>query len=146
MGSGDLFKHLFKALNLENYSSGQSDDARIQLTPYLALLAAILYMMLADGEVSDSESSQLQSVVGDNEEALHRAVRYVETTPIDTFLAELPSVVFGNDKLCILLNACDSIMSDGVLSNTEWDLFQNLLTALGHTEKSFKPYFGAISL
>ena len=146
MGSGDLFKHLFKALNLENYSSGQSDDARIQLTPYLALLAAILYMMVADGEVSDSESSQLQSVVGDNEEALHRAVRYVETTPIDTFLAELPSVVFGNDKLCILLNACDSIMSDGVLSNTEWDLFQNLLTALGHTEKTFKPYFGAISL
>ena len=146
MGSGDLFKHLFKALNLESYSSGQTDDARIQLTPYLALLAAILYMMVADGEVSDSESSQLQSVVGDNEEALHRAVRYVETTPIDVFLAELPSVVFGNDKLCILLNACDSIMSDGVLSTLEWDLFQNLLTALGHTEKSFKPYFGAISL
>ena len=103
-------------------------------------------MMVADGEVSDSESSQLQSVVGDNEEALHRAVRYVETTPIDTFLAELPSVVFGNDKLCILLNACDSIMSDGVLSNLEWDLFQNLLAALGHSEKSFKPYFGAISI
>jgi uncharacterized tellurite resistance protein B-like protein len=146
MGSGDLFKHLFKALNLDKYAPGQSDDARIQLTPYLALLAAIIYMMIADGEISDSESSQLQSVVGNNEEALHRAVRYVESTPIDVFLTELPSVVFGNDKLCILLNACDSIMSDGVLSNTEWDLFQNLLAALGHSEKSFKPYFGAISI
>ncbi len=146
MGSGDLFKHLFKALNLDKYVSGQSDDARVQLTPYVALLSAIIYMMIADGEVSDSESSQLQSVVGDNEDALHRAVRYVESTPIDVFLTELPLVVFGNDKLCILLNTCDSIMSDGVLSNTEWDLFQNLLTALGHTEKSFKPYFGAISI
>ncbi len=123
MGSGDLFKHLFKALNLDKYVSGQSDDARVQLTPYVALLSAIIYMMIADGEVSDSESSQLQSVVGDNEDALHRAVRYVESTPIDVFLTELPSVVFGNDKLCILLNTCDSIMSDGVLSNTEWDLF-----------------------
>ena len=146
MGSGDLFKHLFKALNLDKYAPGQSDDARVQLTPYLALLAAIIYMMIADGEVSDSESSQLQSVVGENEDALHRALRYVESTPIDVFLSELPSVVFGNDKLCILLNACDSIMSDGVLSNTEWDLFQNLLAALGHSEKSFKPYFGAISI
>jgi len=146
MGSGDLFKHLFKALNLDKYASGHSDDARVQLTPYVALLSAIIYMMIADGEVSDNESSQLQSVVGNNEEALHRAVRYVESTPIDVFLTELPSVVFGNDKLCILLNACDSIMSDGVLSNTEWDLFQNLLAALGHSEKSFKPYFGAISI
>jgi len=146
MGSGDLFKHLFKALNLDKYVSGQSDNVRVELTPYLALLAAIIYMMIADGEISDSESSQLQSVVGDNDEALHRAILYVQSTPIDAFLSQLPSVVFGNDKLCILLNACDSIMSDGVLSNSEWDLFQNLLTALGHSEKSFKPYFGAISI
>ena len=146
MGSGDLFKHLFKALNLDKYVSGQSDNVRVELTPYLALLAAIIYMMIADGEISDSESSQLQSVVGDNDEALHRAILYVQSTPIDAFLSQLPSVVFGNDKLCILLNACDSIMSDGVLSNSEWDLFQNLLTALGHSEKSFKPYFGVISI
>ena len=146
MGSGDLFKHLFKALNLDKYISVQSDNVRVELTPYLALLAAIIYMMIADGEISDSESSQLQSVVGDNEEALHRAILYVQSTPIDAFLSQLPSVVFGNDKLCILLNACDSIMSDGVLSNLEWDLFQNLLAALGHSEKSFKPYFGAISI
>ena len=145
MGSGDLFKHLFKALNLDKYV-GQSDNVRVELTPYLALLAAIIYMMIADGEISDSESSQLQSVVGDNDEALHRAILYVQSTPIDVFLTELPSIVFGNDKLCILLNACDSIMSDGVLSNLEWDLFQNLLAALGHSEKSFKPYFGAISI
>ena len=145
MGSGDLFKHLFKALNLDKYV-GQSDNVRVELTPYLALLAAIIYMMIADGEISDSESSQLQSVVGDNDEALHRAILYVQSTPIDVFLTELPSIVFGNDKLCILFNACDSIMSDGVLSNLEWDLFQNLLAALGHSEKSFKPYFGAISI
>ena len=145
MGSGDLFKHLFKALNLDKYVD-QSDNVRVELTPYLALLAAIIYMMIADGEISDSESSQLQSVVGDNDEALHRAILYVQSTPIDVFLTELPSIVFGNDKLCILLNACDSIMSDGVLSNLEWDLFQNLLAALGHSEKSFKPYFGAISI
>ena len=146
MGSGDLFKHLFKALNLDNYVSGQSDDARVQLTPLIALIASIIYMMIADGEVSDSESSQLQSVIGDNDEALHRALRYVESTPQEEFLKELPSVVFGNDKLCILLNVCDSIMSDGELSSLEWDLFQNFLAALGYSEKSFKPYFGAISI
>ena len=146
MGSGDLFKHLFKSLNLEKYISGVGNDARVQLTPLIALIASIIYMMIADGEVSDSESSQLQSVIGDNDEALHRALRYVESTPQEEFLKELPSVVFGNDKLCILLNVCDSIMSDGVLSSLEWDLFQNLLAALGHTEKSFKPYFGAIAI
>ena len=146
MGSGDLFKHLFKALNLENYASGQSDDSRVQLTPLIALIASIIYMMIADGEVSDSESSLLQSVIGDNDEALHRALCYVQSTPHEEFFKELPSVVFGNDKLCILLNVCDSIMSDGELSSLEWDLFQNFLAALGFTEKSFKPYFGAISI
>ncbi|MFN5445737.1 MAG: DUF4337 family protein [bacterium] len=146
MGSGDLFKHLFKSLNLDKYIPGAGSDARVQLTPLIALIASIIYMMIADGEVSDSESSQLQSVIGDNEEALHRAVRYVEATPIEDFLQELPSVVFGNDKLCILINVCDSIMADGELSSLEWDLFQNILTSLGHSEKSFKPYFGAISI
>lgn len=90
MGSGDLFKHLFKSLNLEKYIPGDNSNARAQLTPLIALIASIVYMMIADGEVTDSESSQLQSVIGDNDDALHRAVRYVEATPIEDFLKELP--------------------------------------------------------
>gem|GEM_PF-3834669 len=46
----------------------------IQLTPMLSLAVALLYMMTADGEIEEHESSQLQAVLGGNDEALDLAM------------------------------------------------------------------------
>ncbi len=146
MESANLLKGLFKKLGNESNFAGGEGGGHLQLTPHLALVVSILYMMVADGEISDQETSQLQSVVGNNEAALKRALHYVATTKIEQFLSDAPSVLDSQDSLCVLMNVCDSIMADGQLAEIELDLFQRLTSALGHSKKSFRTYFNTISI
>jgi uncharacterized tellurite resistance protein B-like protein len=103
-------------------------------------------MMIADGEVSEQESSHLQSIIGGNEDVLHRALSYVEANSIDEYLETLPKILSNAQKVCILMNICDSIMADGELADNEKELFSRFLAAVGLTEESFKPYLRAISV
>ena len=116
----------------------------IQLTPMLSLAVALLYMMTADGEIEEHESSQLQAVVGGNEDALDLAMEYVETIPLSQFLLEAPEQLNSEDRLCILCNVCDSILSDGVAQSAELALFTQMSDAFSISKKTFEPYFKAI--
>lgn len=146
MESTKLLKGLFKKINSENNFVDEGGGGYTQLTPHLALVVSILYMMVADGEISDQESSQLQSVIGKNENVLKRALNYVETTKIEQFLKDVPAVLDSQDSLCVLMNVCDSIMADGQLAEVELNLFERLTSALGHSKKSFRSYFNTISI
>ena len=146
MGSSDLLRHLFKNLNLDKYLSRKGADEPVELTPHLSLVTGVIYMMIADGEVSEQESSHLQSIIGGNEEVLHRALGYVEANSIDEYLETLPKILINAQKVCILMNICDSIMADGNLADDEKELFSRFLAAVGLTEESFKPYLRAISV
>jgi len=135
-----------------NSFKSQSDPAlqisfeHIELSPPLVLAAALLYMMAADGEVKESESSQLQSVLGGNDELVACAVSYVESVPIETFLAEAADSLSGLDKLCVLTNVCDSFLADGSADVAELALFSRMCEALGFDEKSFAPYLKTIQI
>ncbi len=144
MGSPDLFKALTRSLKGGRGRKVTPDD--IRLTPYLSVVVAILYMMAADGDISDRESSQLQSVIGADADTLHRAVAYAETRSVDQFLQDAPPVLDAKARLCLLMNVCDSLMADGELSATELQLFDRLVATLGHTKESFQPYFDTIAL
>jgi uncharacterized tellurite resistance protein B-like protein len=146
MGSSDLLRHLFKNLNLDKYLSRRGADEPVELTAHLSLVTGVIYMMIADGEVSEQESSHLQSIIGGNEEVLHRALSYVEANSIDEYLETLPKILSNAQKVCILMNICDSIMADGELADDEKELFSRFLAAVGLTEESFKPYLRAISV
>ncbi len=144
MGSPDLFRALTRSLKGGRARKVAPDD--IRLTPYLSVVVAILYMMAADGDISDRESSQLQSVIGADADTLHRAVAYAETRSVDQFLQDAPPVLDAKARLCLLMNVCDSLMADGELSDTELQLFDRLVAALGYTKASFQTYFDAIAL
>ena len=144
MGSPDLFRALTRSLRGGKARAVAPDD--IRLTPYLSVVIAILYMMAADGDISDRESSQLQSVIGADAETLHRAIAYAETRSVDQFLQDVPPVLDTKARLCLLMNVCDSLMADGELSFTELQLFDRLVAALGYTRAGFQPYFDAIAL
>ena len=116
----------------------------IQLTPMLSLAVALLYMMTADGDIEEHESSQLQAVLGGNDEALEFAMEYVETWPLTQFLKESPPQLSEADRLCILCNACDSVMSDGKIESAELAMFQQMSEAFGVSAQAFAPYFKAI--
>jgi uncharacterized tellurite resistance protein B-like protein len=121
-------------------------DEPIDLTPFLALAVALLYMLMADGEIDDHESSQLQAVIGGNQDVLELAFEYVETVSIDQFIQDAPPILSNEDKLCILCNLCDCLLADGVCLQVEEDLFLKICNAFGYSQKSFSTYYSAISL
>ena len=121
-------------------------DEPIELTPFLSLAAALLYMLMADGEIDDHESSQLQAVIGGNQDVLELAYEYVETVSLDQFLNDALPVLSNEDKLCILCNLCDCLLADGVCQAVEEELFQKICGSFGYSKKSFSPYYSAIAL
>ena len=121
-------------------------DEPIELTPFLSLAVALLYMLMADGEIDDHESSQLQAVIGGNQDVLELAFEYVETIALDQFLKDAPAILSNEDKLCILCNLCDCLLADGVCQQVEDELFQKICLSFGYSSKSFTTYYSAISL
>jgi uncharacterized tellurite resistance protein B-like protein len=136
------------ALNqVDSFDSGETEpDEPIELTPFLSLAVALLYMLMADGEIDDHESSQLQAVIGGNQDVLELAFEYVETISLDQFLKDAPAVLSNEDKLCILCNLCDCLLADGVCEQVEDELFQKICISFGYSAKSFTTYYSAISL
>ena len=121
-------------------------DDPIELTPFLSLAVALLYMLMADGEIDDHESSQLQAVIGGNQDVLELAYEYVETISVEQFLTDSKPVLSNEDKLCILCNLCDCLLADGVCQAVEEELFQKICSAFGYSKKSFSTYYSAIAL
>lgn len=121
-------------------------DEPIELSPFLSLAVALLYMLMADGEIDDHESSQLQAVIGGNKDVLELAFEYVETIALDQFLKDAPAILSNEDKLCILCNLCDCLLADGVCQQVEEELFQKICLSFGYSSKSFTTYYSAIAL
>jgi uncharacterized tellurite resistance protein B-like protein len=129
MGLFDMFK-----------SEAPKLDAR------LALAVGLLYMMSADGEIGQEEIGQLRSVVGNDDALLGTAIKYLKAGSIDRYLADAPAVMTQEQKLCLLINACDSLLADGAAAASEQQLFYRMLTAMGVSEADFQPYMATIAL
>jgi uncharacterized tellurite resistance protein B-like protein len=119
---------------------------RIALTPHLVLAVSLLYMMASDGSIEDEESSQLQASIGAHDNLLQFALRYVQVVTIDRFLQKAPEVLSGQDKLCILSNVCDSMLSDGRSEPSELAMFDQFVAAFGLNQGRFDLYFNTIAL
>lgn len=123
-----------------------AEAANIELSPPLVLAAALLYMMLSNGQVEKSEIDQLQSVIGKNADLLRCAVDYVQSVPVEQFVANAPAALETADRLCVLTNMCDAMLSDGQADAVELDLLAQLTAAFGFTDEDFQPYYEAIAL
>lgn len=118
----------------------------VELTPHLVLAASLLYMMASDGQIEEEESSQLQATIGGHGALLNFALRYVQQVPVAQFLVQAPEVLSAQDKLCILANVCDSMLSDGRSEPDELALFSQFLEAFGLSESVFGSYFKTITV
>jgi len=116
----------------------------MKLTPRLALAVGLIYMMAADGQIEEEEIGQIQSVVGNDVNLIQSAIKYVRSVKIDQFLVDAPALVNETQKLCLLINVCDLLLSDGRVEPAEQQLFYTMLNAFGVSQDSFKPYFDII--
>jgi hypothetical protein len=61
-------------------------------------------------------------------------------------LQAAPVVLNESQRLCLLVNACDSLLADGVAAPQEQAMFGQLLGAMAVSEDQFRPYFQAIAI
>ena len=134
-------------------------DSGDKMTPHLAFVTSLIYMMSADGEIDHEEIGHLLSVLGgqdqgngtvgvgaQNQALLDNAVKYRRKNPIDTFLQEAAPLLSDAQKMCILVNLIDSSLVDGQPEPEEQALFGKFLQAFGVSEARFRPFFEVIVL
>lgn len=117
-----------------------------KLSPKLSLAVGLLFMMAADGEIESEEIGQLQSVVGSDGDLIQTAVKYLRSVKYEQFLSEASALLNSQQKLCVLINMADSLLSDGHADPAEEKIFIQALTSFGMTEDGFKPHFQTIAL
>ena len=116
------------------------------LTPHMVLAASILYMMSADGEVSEEEIGQLSAVINPYEGLQTAAMAYVEKVKLHEFIAAAQKSLNAQQKIYVLLNLCDSMLADGIAEPREVEIFNQFLEVFGYTEHAFKPYYSVIHI
>ncbi len=139
------FEPYFKILALKNDKqvlgrfTGVKDE-RQPMTPHFALAIALLYMLTADGSIGRQEIGQLEAVIGEFADLQNVALKYVRSVKLKQFLDEASALLTPNQKLYILVNVCDSMMSDGAVARLEDKVFVSMLAAFGYSEKAFDIY------
>lgn len=125
----------------ETFAAAEGDAAHdflsIKLTPPLALTIALMFIIASDGHLDAAESSQIQSVVGQNEDLIRFASQYVRAVPLKAFLARATQGLSSRDKICILSNVYDAMLADGHVHAAEEKIFQLLLATFGVSKKDF---------
>ena len=117
-----------------------------KLTPKLSLAAGIIYMIAADGVIEPEEIGQLVSVVGGDQDIINTAIKYIKNVPYEQFLSDSSALLNHDQKLCLLINMADSILSDGRADQAEQQAFSKAMTQYGIPEATFKPYFETIAI
>ena len=117
-----------------------------KLSPRLSLAVGLLFMMSADGEIESEEIGQLQSVVGGDGDLIQTAVKYIRSIKYEQFLADASALLNSQQKLSVLINMADSLLSDGNADLAEQKTFSQALAAFGMTEDGFKSHFETIAL
>ncbi|NBX54328.1 MAG: TerB family tellurite resistance protein [Betaproteobacteria bacterium] len=118
----------------------------LKLSPKLALAVGVLYMMAADGEIESEEIGQLQSVVGGDQDLISSALKYLRSVKYEQFLADAAALLNERQKLCLLINMADSLLSDGRAEQSEQQAFGHALSAFGVTEDAFKGYLETLAI
>jgi len=124
---------------------GTSDEITA-ISPHHALAIALLYMMTADGAIGSEEIGQLEAVIGEFEGLQKAALKYVRKTKVKQFLDQATPLLTAEQRLYILTNVCDSMLSDGNVALLENKLFQTILTSFGYSETSFESYYQTIEI
>ena len=118
----------------------------VKLTPRLALAVGLLYMMASDGQIESEEIGQLQSVVGGEQELINTAVKYLRSVKYEQFLTDAAAMLNERQKLCLLINMADSLLSDGRAEQSEQQAFGKALSQFGMSEDGFKVYFETLAI
>lgn len=124
-------------------------SSTIELNPTVAIATAMIYMMSSDGEIAEEEmhylSMTLQSF-GDPQELVNTASKYARKNNLEKFLEEANGILTDDQKMTILANLIDVLLSDGSAEDEEQELFYTFVEAFGVSDEEIQPYIDIISI
>jgi hypothetical protein len=95
-------------------------------------------MMSADGVIEQEEIGVLLANLHGDQRLLDDAISYGRATNIDDFLASSAMLLNDAQKLCVLLNLADALLSDGNAAMQEKNLFDRFLKSWNVSEIDLK--------
>ena len=123
-----------------------TSDKLSDLSPHLAMAVSIVYMMSADGAIGQEEIGQLETMVGEFDGLQEFALQFVRKIKRGDFLNHAKHALDKPQRLCVLLNVCDSMMADEDIGMLEDKLFVSMLDAFAVKESAFKKYYEVLEL
>lgn len=115
-----------------------------ELNARLALAVGLLFMISADGAIEQEEFGQLLATLHGDEKLLDNAMAYGRATKFDDYLSSAAALLTEPQKICILLNLCDSLLSDGHAAPQEQALFERFMSAWSVSRETFQPHLNVI--
>ena len=115
-----------------------------ELNPRIALAVGLLFMTSADGAIEQEEFGVLLANLHGDERLLDDAMVYGKATTFDDYLSASANLLNEPQKICILLNIADSLLSDGHAAPQEQALFERFLSGWGVSRTKFQPHLDVI--
>jgi len=126
------------------FGFGQKEN--IELTPYLSLAVASVYMVSADGSLADEEMGQLISMFGGDENIIENSVEYIKQNDnLEENISKINEILNRDQKEIMLINLLDTLLADGDADENEKALFFMFSTAFGFEQSDLETYFDIIS-
>jgi len=124
-------------------------SSTVELTPAVALATSMIYMMASDGEIADPEMNYLYvnlASIGDPQGLVEAASKYSKKQDLEAFQKEANALLNADQKMTILANLIDLLLSDGDADEEEQALFFSFADAFGVSEEEITPYIDIISV
>ncbi len=118
----------------------------IELTPYLSLAVASVYMVAADGSLADEEMGQLISMFGGDDAIVQDAVEYIkQNDDIEETVAKISEMLNSEQKEVVVINLLDTLLADGDADENEKELFFMFSNSFGFEQSQLEVFFDVIS-
>lgn len=117
----------------------------INLTPKVALAAALVYVSAADGHLDPNERGDVFKVIPDDN-ILDQGILFARRTAYPQFLDQASRILSPAQKLCMILNAADLAMGDGYLAPQEQSMLAQMAQVFQIPDAHLQPYVQALMI
>ena len=123
-----ILKDLEKVL--EKWLSGS-------ISPFIALLSALMYLAAADNNVTDEEHAYITKLANEDETLLNIAHDFYHKIHIETLL-DMMSQYDEDQKFCIMANMLELAMCDGVIHSNELKLLRQFAKHMNISDEEYE--------
>ena len=127
----------FSPLEERNLQKVYTKWLMLSLSPFIALLAALMYLASEDDNVSIEENDYILKLANHDEDLLNTAHNFYQEQPIETLFAILKGYS-KEQQYCIMANLLELAMCDGVLHSKELKLIRRFARSMGMRDEEYK--------